>query len=171
MIVHHTARVVHTRPYWQLFLDMDGVLMDFVKHFEKHFNSSPREFEDKYGSALYWETIRSEENFYVNIPIMPDAHELIAEVRHLRPIILTGVPRGNWAESQKVLSANIHFPGIPIVTCKSEHKNMYCKGGDILIDDWDKYADKWQFNGGIFIHHVSAKDSIRQLKEIRDISR
>jgi len=102
---------------------------------------------------------------------MHDAFILIDAVRHLRPIILTGVPRGGWAERQKVISAAMHLPGVPIVTCRSEYKSMYCRPGDVLIDDWDKYADKWKNEGGSFIHHVSAEDSIEKLRAIRDIRR
>ena len=41
---------------------------------------------------------------------MPDAMELFEAVRHLDPIILTGLPRGNWAADQKVRWAAQYFP-------------------------------------------------------------
>jgi hypothetical protein len=35
--------------------------------------------------------------------------------------------------------------------------------GDVLVDDYLRYRELWENAGGIFIHHVSAKESIRQL--------
>ena len=35
--------------------------------------------------------------------------------------------------------------------------------GDVLVDDYLRYRELWEKAGGIFIHHVSVKESIRQL--------
>jgi hypothetical protein len=35
--------------------------------------------------------------------------------------------------------------------------------GDVLVDDYLRYRDLWEKAGGIFVHHVSAAESIRQL--------
>jgi hypothetical protein len=95
---------------------------------------------------------------------MPDARELFDAVRHLRPIILTGCPRGGWAEMQKLAWAAEHFPGTPMVVCRARDKCDYCVPGDILIDDRPQYRDRWEKAGGAFIHHTSAKESISELR-------
>lgn len=90
--------------------------------------------------------------------------ELYDAVKDLRPIILTGLPRGDWAEPQKRRWAERHFPGVEIITTTAALKREYCAPGDALADDRDNYRALWEGAGGIFIHHHSAADSIAQLK-------
>ncbi len=149
----------------RIYLDCDGVLADFDDGFRQRFGMDSREYEEKHGSKNFWHVIRTSGDFYQNLPLMPDARELFEAVEHLRPIILTGCPFGGWAELQKMRWRDKHFPGIPMVTCMSKNKRDYCKPGDFLIDDYIKYRDLWLEAKGTFIHHTSAADSIRQLKD------
>lgn len=149
----------------RIYLDCDGVLADFNTGFEQRFKETPQTFEDKYGSKQFWHVIRSSGDFYQSLPPMPDAKVLFEAVKHLRPIILTGCPFGGWAELQKMRWRDKHFPGIPMVTCMSKNKRDYCQPGDFLVDDYVKYRDLWIEAKGTFIHHTSAEDSIRQLKD------
>lgn len=148
----------------RIYLDCDGVLADFDAGFRQRFNADPQEYEDEHGSKQFWHVIRTSGDFYQSLPLMSDAMELFKAVEHLRPIILTGCPFGGWAELQKLRWRDKHFPGIPMVTCMSKNKRDYCKPGDILIDDFLKYRDLWIEAKGIFMHHTSAADTIRQLK-------
>ncbi len=70
---------------------------------------------------------------------MPDGRELFQEIAHLNPLILTGCPRGGWAEAQKEQWAAQHFPETRIITCRSKEKRKHMKPGDILVDDWPVY--------------------------------
>jgi hypothetical protein len=151
----------------QLFLDCDGVLADFDRAFEETFGHAPRTFEERHGSNVFWRNIREEApEFYRHLPLMDDARELYEAVAHLRPIILTGCPMGGWAETQKIAWAKEHFPGVPMVTCRSRDKRVYCRPGDILIDDWPKYRGLWEDAGGKFILHRSASESLATLKAL-----
>jgi hypothetical protein len=100
------------------------------------------------------------------LPLTPDARLLFDAVAHLHPIILTGCPMGGWAEPQKVEWAAEHFPGTEIITCMSREKYLHMQPGDVLVDDYLKYRDRWEEAGGIFIHHTSAKSTIAALKRI-----
>lgn len=148
----------------RLYLDCDGVLADFDRHFEETFGQPPRDYEDKNGSKIFWRDIKNEApTFYRDLPLMPDARELFDAVENFRPIILTGCPRGGWAEPQKLAWAAEHFPGIPMVVCMSRDKRNYCQPGDVLIDDRTHYQERWESAGGVWITHTSAKDSIEAL--------
>lgn len=103
----------------QLFLDCDGVLADFDTLAIRIFNQHPRKAEDLLGTDEFWRRLGDYENFYGNLPLMPDAMRLYAAVAHLHPIILTGCPPGEWSEPQKVAWAARHFPGVKIITCRS----------------------------------------------------
>lgn len=137
----------------RLYLDCDGVLADFDTAFESRFGHPPREYEDTHGTKVFWRNIREDApEFYRRLPLMPHAKELFAAVEDLRPIILTGCPLGGWAEMQKLAWAAEHFPGIPMITCMSKDKRLYCKPGDVLVDDMLRYKDRWEDAGGVFIH-------------------
>ena len=153
---------------FRLFLDCDGVLADFDAAFERQFGHPPRAYEEKRGPQVFWQNIREEaKDFYRHLPLMPDARELYGAVAHLRPVILTGCPLGGWAEMQKIEWAREHFPGVPLVPCMSKDKRIYCRPGDILIDDYLKYRHLWEEAGGIFIHHTHAANSIALLAALQ----
>ena len=149
----------------RLYLDCDGVLANFDEGFMKLYGIEPKLYEDRYGSQVFWDEIRHVPGgFFHHLDIMPDAMELFNAVKHLRPIILTGCPAGNWAHAQKIAWGAKHFPGIPVATCLSKNKRDFCQPGDILVDDTLKYRHLWKEAGGVFIHHTSAADSLVKLE-------
>ena len=89
--------------------------------------------------------------------------ELFCAVRHLNPVILTGLPRGNWAADQKVRWAAEYFPGTRIITTMARDKRNHAREGDVLVDDQERHRHLWE-EVGEFIHHTSARDSIDQLR-------
>lgn len=101
----------------QLYLDCDGVLADFEQAATDLLGMPPRQFEKRHGLPTFWQRLARHGDFYGSLPLMPDATMLFDAVRHLDPIILTGLPRGNWAAPQKVRWAAEHFPGTRIITC------------------------------------------------------
>jgi hypothetical protein len=96
---------------------------------------------------------------------MDDAMELFEAVRHLDPIILTGLPRGNWAADQKVRWAAEYFPGTRIITTMARDKRDHAREGDVLVDDQVRHRDRWEEVGGIFVHHKNARQSIEELRQ------
>jgi len=150
----------------RLYLDYDGVLADFDTGFFNFTGMKSAEYEDTHGSKVFWNVIRSHKSFFEHLPLMPDALELFDAVKHVRPIILTGVPFGGWAAPQKYKHRDKHFSGIPVVTCPSKDKCLFCQPGDILVDDLEKYKHLWEAAGGTFILHTSAKNSILKLTEL-----
>lgn len=150
----------------KLFLDSDGTLADFDKHAKKIFGMEPREFESINGSKRFWEIIRETENFFYDLEPMQDAFDLVNAVRHLNPVILTGIPRGIWAIDQKLNWGKKHFPDLEMICCPSIDKIKHASPGDILIDDWEKHKQKWIDGGGIWITHISAENSINELKKL-----
>ncbi len=146
-----------------IFLDCDGVLADFDTYAHEYFGSHPRDYERMMGSERFWAELEAKGDFYRNLPLMDDAQVLVDGVKHLNPTILTGCPRGNWAEQQKVDWAKEHFPDLPIITCRSADKRAHAKAGDVLIDDWPQHRHRWIEHGGIFISHYDAESSLKAL--------
>jgi 5'(3')-deoxyribonucleotidase len=149
----------------QLFLDCDGVLADFERGAADVLRMAPRDFQRRHNLGKFWNRIAAAPDFFGRLPVMPDARELFEGVRHLNPVILTGCPRGGWAEAQKADWASRHFPGTPIITCMAIDKCEHCHAGDVLVDDTLKHRHLWEAAGGIFIHHQSARTTLKKLSK------
>lgn len=150
----------------QLFLDCDGVLADFDRGALEVLGMPPRRFERKFGLSAFWAKLARHPNFYANLPLLPDAHRLFGAVQHLDPIILTGCPRGRWAEAQKVHWAARHFPGTRIITCMARDKRNHAASGDVLVDDTLRHRHLWEEMGGTFVHHRNAEQSLDDLRAL-----
>jgi len=150
-------------PDRQLYLDCDGVLADFDRGAEHVLGMPPRVYEQRYGRGRFWARLAQAPDFFARLPPMPGATELFAAVRHLHPVILTGLPRGNWAAAQKVRWAAQHFPGTRIITTLAADKRDHCAHGDVLVDDTLKYRHLWEGAGGVFIHYRSAEQVLEEL--------
>lgn len=110
---------------YKIFCDLDGVLCDFDAGVKKIFNGkAPDELLHNTGSM--WSRIANTENFYCNLPWMPDGRALWDAIRHLQPNILTGVPRscGNSRQDkatwcQRELGVEINH--VDVAGSKSTH--------------------------------------------------
>jgi hypothetical protein len=148
----------------QIYLDCDGVLADFDKGARAILGLASHAFEKRHGADEFWTRLARADSFFDSLDPLPDAFELYEAVKAKGPIILTGMPRGNWAEPQKRRWAERHFPGTPVITTLASLKREHCHPGDVLVDDRDQHRRLWEQAGGLFIHHKSAKDSIAALK-------
>jgi 5'(3')-deoxyribonucleotidase len=150
----------------QLYLDCDGVLADFDHAATALLGMPPRRFEQKHGLPAFWSRLARHPDFYGSLPLMAGARTLFDAVRHLDPIILTGVPRGDWAAAQKVRWAAEHFPGTRIITCLAADKRRHARAGDILVDDTLRYRALWTGAGGVFVHHHDVATTIGELNAL-----
>jgi 5'(3')-deoxyribonucleotidase len=145
------------------------VLADFDRFFIDNYKLDPREYEKEFGQNKFWSEIENfPGGFFRQLPKMPDAVELVEAVRHLNPIILTGAPKGSeWPRPQKEAWRDEHFPGIPMICCQSKRKSTHMVNDkhNVIIDDWPKWKHIWEENGGTFILHTSAKESINSLRD------
>lgn len=148
----------------QIYLDCDGVLADFDKGAAAIFGVPPDVFQKRRGLGAFWKALAVAPDFFTNLDPLPDAMALYEAVRHRDPIILTGLPRGAWAEPQKRRWAERHFPGVKVITTSAALKREHCHPGDVLVDDRDQYRHLWEQAGGVFIHHKSADASIMALR-------
>ena len=150
----------------RIYLDCDGVLADFDRGAAEVLGMPPKVFEKRFGLKAFWARLASAEAFFERLELLPDAMELYAAVRDRRPVILTGLPRGGWAEPQKRRWAARRFPGVEVITTSSALKREHCHPGDVLVDDTDRYRHLWEREGGVFVHHASARESIAELRRL-----
>jgi hypothetical protein len=150
----------------QIFLDCDGVLADFDRGAEKVLGLPPEAFQKRHGARRFWTALAAEPEFFAGLEPLPDARLLFEAVKDRRPIILTGLPLGGWAEPQKRRWAARHFPGVEVITTLAALKREHCHPGDVLVDDRDTYRHLWEEAGGRFVHHQDARSSIAELRAL-----
>jgi hypothetical protein len=148
----------------QSYLDCDGVLADFDKAALAILGVPSQVFEKRHGAGEFWRRLARADRFFEHLDLLPDALDLYEAVKDRDPVILTGMPHGQWAGPQKRRWAARHFPGVPVITTTAALKREHCHPGDVLVDDRDQHRRLWEQAGGLFIHHRSAKASIEALK-------
>lgn len=169
---------------YKIYVDLDGVLTDFVGQFQKYANTSltPHEYEAKNGKYEFQKEINRLEEFWTTMPWMPDGKELFEALRPLNPTILSAPSKDPKSTSGKVkwLKDNLLLPNYNLQT-KAKHgwdgsskiilnadKFRYCSGpNDILIDDTGKKIIPWVNKGGIGILHTDTKNTLNKLKELK----
>lgn len=154
---------------YRLFLDLDGVLVDFDAGVKKVTGKLPAELGDR----RMWPVLARTPGFYEHLPWMPDGRALWNFSKPFSPMILTGLPLGKWAEPQKrAWCARELGPDVPVVCCLSRDKGKRAaellSPGEImvLVDDRLKVQPYWEDAGGRFVLHTSSTASIEALKEL-----
>ena len=151
----------------KLFLDCDGVLADFDSGASAVLGRTPHEFEAQHGRREFWRRIAGHSGFFATLPLMPDAMVLWEAVAHLHPVILTGVPAGDWAAPQKMRWAAEHVPGARMITTLARLKREHMEvPGDVLVDDTLTFRSLWEEAGGVFVRHESATKTIDALAKL-----
>lgn len=134
-----------------LYCDLDGVLANFEDGVVKCIGKKP----DDLTSGFMWATLRKTPGFYENLEWREEGRQLWDAIKKFNPIILTGCPRGGWAEQQKRnWCARELGPDVRVITCDTKDKPKYCVEGSILIDDRDKVRREWTKKGGKFILYM-----------------
>ena len=162
----------------RIFIDMDGVLADFLKGVEMPEYLGEPLTSDAAGRSTYDDRKKefTDKRLFANLPPMVDMYDLLAYVRHCETPweILTAAGSVNrelvvydkteWIK--RLVDPNV------VVTCtfSGTQKAAYAYEGSVLIDDRPKNIEAWEANGGIGIVHTSAKNTINTLKELRNNS-
>jgi hypothetical protein len=153
-----------------IYFDLDGVLADFMKAARPLIGGMhTQEYEFIYGPKALWEKLNANRLFFETLPWCHGAEELWAKCAHLVPQILTALPKTNKdsVERQKRRwVASRLGTSIKVITCMTEEKPIYCKPGDILIDDRCINRDAWKAAGGIFVHHRHAEGTRHALQAL-----
>jgi hypothetical protein len=160
-VKHHMPGVA------RLYCDMDGVLADFNAHHRAIFG------KDRERHSGGWEEIReTAPTFYRDMPAMPDMPLLWQAIAPLLPIILTGSPPSiAVASNHKIDWKNAHpllGERTPIICCRTRDKALYCRPGDLIIDDNEDRADieRWEKAGGVWVLHKDAASTILKLQAL-----
>ena len=162
--------VVSSPPMeYKIYSDMDGVLTDFDKSFEKYSKGiPPREYEKKFGKDGFWKLIDGEGKvgFWVGMPWMEDDKQYWDYIKDYDVELLSSPSRSETSRLGKRLWVRNNMPGIKLTLAQAYNKKNYAEPNHILIDDRESNIEQWKEAGGIGILHTSAADTINQLKAL-----
>lgn len=149
----------------RLYLDLDGVMADFDTHHQANFGWVPsHDLTDE-----QWQAIHDQPSFFLDMPMCEGAHGLFQALWDYRPIILTACPKTNYQHvaRQKRQWVKNHLGSaitvLPVIGGHNKPMFMHAKG-DILIDDYGKNCRAWEAEGGRAIKHVTAAQTLKELK-------
>jgi hypothetical protein len=153
---------------YEIYSDMDGVLTDFDAQFMKASDGiPPSEYEKNFGKSGFWELIDGKGvGFWVGMPWMSDGKIYWDYIKKYNPILLSSPSRSQTSRLGKRLWVKNNMPGVKLILAQAKDKQNYAQKDRILIDDRPSNIDQWRASGGVGILHISASDTIRQLKEL-----
>lgn len=166
---------------YKLFVDMDGVLADFIRGVERAFQvvhgdqvqySEERYEQDKKFQSMVWKTIQAYQQmgheFWYDLELMDDALTLWNYVKPYTPEILSATGQERFESgNQKIKWIAQKIGNVKVnLTQKASEKAQHAQPNYILIDDKLKAINPWIDAGGIGILHTSANSTIQQLKKL-----
>jgi len=159
---------------YKIFVDLDGVLADWVKGVEKIL---PGYTEEKYlKTPKYQKKMWSAINKYSleggkiwgDLDLMPDAQQLWDYIKKHDVEILTATGDPKYGgEEQKREWVKRNFGNVPVnIVRMAKEKAQFAASNHILIDDMPKSINPWVEAKGIGILHTSAATTILELKKL-----
>ena len=153
------------RKYTKIYLDMDGVISNFMKRYEELYHEFPDRHTNSKEFGENFENFIKTGNF-ATLDLMPDATVLLHYLRGVRiPIEMltyTGSKRDQkevarqkqiWLDKHRIDYPANFVPGKSL-------KKTFADEESIIIDDTDSVIRDWRKVGGMAIHHTDAHTTI-----------
>ena len=153
-------------PKYKIYVDMDGVLVDFDGGYEKLTGMTTRE-ADKKGPEFFWKPIsKAGAKWWITLNWMPDGKQLWDYVKKYNPELLSAPSREEASKMGKRIWVKRELPGAKLILRSADKKQEFASPTSILIDDREKNIEQWEAAGGIGILHTDASSTIKKLKEL-----
>jgi len=157
-----------TGKKFKIYVDMDGVLSDFLSAFKKIDGRTTTEVE-KEGDEAFWEHVKKGGlEFWSNMPWMQGSKKMWSYIKDKDVAILSSParrlpnsPKGKAIWVKRELGSNTK-----LILKRSKDKKEYANKNSILIDDLQKNITAWNAAGGIGILFNNPNQVIKKLKEL-----
>lgn len=151
------------------------MLVDFEGFARDNIGIDTRNWDvDKRLKGQFWSRVsklgKEGKPFFSAMDPMPDAFVLWKYIEKYDPIILSATGHHRNAANEKRDWVRRHlgerYAHTALFVTSAAEKARYASSDSLLIDDRKKAIEPWIEAGGIGILHVSAEDTIAQLKEL-----
>lgn len=156
----------------ELFLDMDGVVVDLDALFVKLYGKTLRQMPKEERHAAWVNDFKPE--WFLEAPPMQDMDKLLkwATTRFTSVRFLTALPNRRRDKALDSMHAKMEWVHkhvghtIPVTFGPFAHdKQKHCAGFNyILIDDNEQNIRQWGLKGGIAVFHHNADRSIEEVE-------
>jgi hypothetical protein len=151
---------------YQIYCDMDGVIVDFEDGYEKLTGKNIKGRHIK-GDNNFWQPISDAGvEFWSELKWMPDGKELWSYIKQYNPKILSAPSREKSSRIGKEIWTKEHIPNAELILKPASEKKDLSEPNAILIDDRKDNIQQWKDAGGIGILHTSTQDTINQLQKL-----
>jgi hypothetical protein len=152
---------------YRIFLDMDGVLVDFDQQFKDLTGMMPREFESKYSTEEFWGAIdKAGVGFWRGMKWMPGGEALYNRAAQHDHFLLSSPSRSEISKIGKRLWRKDKTPNTKLYLARSYNKRKFAAPNHILIDDRADNIQQWRDAGGIGILYKSADQVNKELDKL-----
>lgn len=163
----------------KVYLDMDGVLVDFDAGVAKMcgFNNVPQGQGNPGDDDRLWDAVRQIEHFYDKLEPLPGAVAMFHSLYDhygANLEILTAIPQPRrqimMADQDKICWVRrMLSDAVKVNVVLRKQKVDFCHGcSDVLIDDYPKNICEWEERGGIGIIHQSISQTMSRLRELEN---
>jgi hypothetical protein len=158
--------LLNEEQQYKIFVDMDGVLVDFEDGYERLTGKNIKGNHVK-GDTDFWQPITDAGiKFWAGLKWMPDGKELWSYIKPYNPKILSAPSREESSKIGKHVWVKNNISDTKLILRSAERKQELAEPNAILIDDREDNIQQWKDAGGIGILHTSANDTITQLKKL-----
>lgn len=150
------------RTDFHILLDIDGVLANFVEHFCDWFDV-PNPYKGGQNRGV-WDVVKltgltdscwsdiNDEDFWMNIPKLPEADEIISAVlKRFHPdhvCLLSSPLKMPWSMPGKVFWIRMNYPQFEQHFLFGAQKQFCAHEDSVLIDDYEHNTDTFERHGG-----------------------
>jgi hypothetical protein len=151
---------------YEVYCDMDGVLVDFERGYEELTGKDIRGNHVK-GDGDFWQPITDAGvEFWTKLKWMSDGKQLWDYIKKRKPNLLSAPSREESSRIGKHIWVENNIPGVNLILRAADKKQEFASPNAILIDDRADNVQRWKDAGGVGIHHTSAENTINELEKL-----
>ena len=151
---------------YKIYSDMDGVLVDFEKGYEK-LTGIDLKGEYRPDGEDFWKPIeQAGVGYWAGLEWMSDGKQLWSYLKPFNPVLLSAPSRSQSSRIGKHVWVKHKIPGTKLILRYASQKQQLATPESVLIDDRQANIDQWEAAGGIGILHTSTDNTIKQLKQL-----
>lgn len=144
---------------YKIYCDMDGVLTNFEKQFEKYAGVSADEFDKTHNISEFWKVVdEAGLNYWTQMEWMSGGKQLWNFIKTRNTEILSAPSRSKLSvEGKKQWVSKNLSPNVKLNLVNAKDKQKFANSHAILIDDKPENLQQWKASGGIAIKCVNGE--------------